>query len=132
MTLQLIPGLRVHDARLFRVTLAQDESWFDFSRTDGSRVRLLLWGCDAFGVVGLRERAVVLSVEVFLLSDQGASPDEEHWRTLVGADYQPSAADIEEYRRRASHLIWINNSLGGSVAVLCQGFHVKELTDAST
>ncbi|MBL8918054.1 MAG: hypothetical protein JNJ54_04265 [Myxococcaceae bacterium] len=126
MSLQLIPGLRVHDATVLRVMLCQPECLLEFERVDGSKVGLVLNGCSAFGVVGLRERAIVLSVEAYHLRDDKPPPTDEHWRTLVGGDYQPGAHEFDRYRSANDYLVSVNNSFGGALVILCRSFVVEE------
>ncbi len=121
--MNLINGLRVHDAVVVNLTLGT-RSEFEFRRVDSTSVRLALDGCIAFGAVGLRNNAIVLSAQLYDLATQ--QPSTEDWNVLVGGDFLPSEVDISEFKRAGSTLVSISCSFGGSISVLCNTVAVEQ------
>lgn len=124
--LRLVPGLRVHDATVISVQLGVVCS-VEFRRLEGSHVRLVMLESSEFGVVGLRNSAIVSTVQVFVMNEHANEVAVDHWRTLVGGEFAPSAADIASLSRTARLLVGIDCSFGGALAVMCDAARVEEI-----
>lgn len=124
--LRLVPGLRVHDATVISVQLGF-VCCVEFRRLEGSHVRLVMLECSEFGVVGLRNFAIVSTVQAFAMAENAQEVTADHWRTLVGGDFEPSAADIVGLSRTARVLVSIDCSFGGALAVMCDSARVEEI-----
>lgn len=120
-----MPDLRVHDGTLISVQLGVLCS-VEFRRLDGTNTRLVMTECSEFGVVGLRKFAIVSTVQAFAMNEHAEEVAVDHWRTLVGGDFDPSAADIASLSRTARVLVSIDCSFGGALAVMCDSVQVEE------
>jgi hypothetical protein len=120
--LQLIPGLRVHDAVIEHITLGEPCS-VRFRRVDGSLVELRMTSSTRYGATGLMSSPIVHSVEKF--DARGAVPPDtirvlsggywvqgDGWRNLVG---------------EARFIVGMSFSYGDGLAVACNEVHVVEL-----
>lgn len=125
--LRLVPGLRVHDATMLSVQFGVVCS-VEFRRSDGSHTRLVMTECSEFGVVRLRHLAIVSTVQAFAMNERAEEATVEHWRTLVGGDFEPSAADIASLGRTGRLLVSIDCSFGGALAVMCDAVRVDEIS----
>ncbi len=103
-------------------------STVEFRRLDGSHTRLVMTDCSEFGAVGLRNSAIVSTVQAFGMNQHAEEVTVDHWRTLVGGDFDPSAADIAGLSRTARVLVSIDCSFGGALAVMCDSVRVEELS----